>query len=237
MIYRIETHMHTVHTSSCGHLTADELVKAYVDAGFDAVCVTDHFNRATVKYLDIDLNSPDAWKPFFYGYDQVCKAAEGTGLIVIRGAEVRFDGSENDYLVYGFDPKDLLGEPNAVMSGTLAQFKEKCDEKGAVIIQAHPFRDGCYPSPAEYLHGVEILNLHPRQNNNNSKAIQYGHDNNLLMTAGSDVHRKGDYCRAGILSEWLPKDTFELARLIKENSYQLFCSPDYTVKKKYVPIP
>ncbi len=237
MMYKIETHMHTIHTSACGHLRADELVKAYIDAGFSAVAVTDHFNRATVKYLDVDLKSLDAWRPFFYGYDEMSKAAKGTGLKIILGTEVRFDGSENDYLVYGFEPDKLFGDPDGVMSGTLAQFKKRCEQCGAVIIQAHPFRDGCYPSPALDLDGIEILNLHPRQNNNNSKALQYAHDNQLLMTAGSDCHRKGDYCRAGILSEWLPKDTFELAKLIKSGDYLLFCRPDYTVKKKYVPVP
>lgn len=236
MMYKIETHMHTLHTSACGHLNASELVPEYIKAGFGAVVVTDHFNRATVKYLNIDLKSPDAWRPFFYGYDEMKKAAEGTGLNIILGTEVRFDGSENDYLVYGFEPDKIFRDPDAVMSSTLAQFKKKCEECGAVIIQAHPFRDGCYPSPPELLDGIEVLNLHPRQNNNNSQALKFAHDNNKLMTAGSDCHRKGDFCRAGILSEWLPKDTFDMARLIKENDYLLFCRPDYTVKKKYVPI-
>ena len=231
-MYKIETHVHTSNTSKCGHIDASILVDKYIEGGYDAVVVTDHFNRATVTYLNIDLKSPDAWKPFFYGYDAFVKAAEGKPLKVYRGAEVRFDGSENDYLLYGFDP-ELVKDPDAVMSGTLEDFYKKCQVCGAVLIQAHPFRDGCFPSNPEFLDGAEVLNLHPRQNNNNSKAFQFAKDNNLLMTAGSDCHRMGDYCRAGILTEVLPEDTFELANIIKSENYYLFCRNDRSYKHKY----
>ena len=41
------------------------------------------------------------------------------------------------------------------------------------------------------------------------------------MTAGSDCHRPGDECRSGILSDTLPKDGFEFARLIRSGNYRL----------------
>ena len=44
-MYKIETHLHTTHTSKCGHLTAPVLAKAYKEAGYDAITVTDHYNR------------------------------------------------------------------------------------------------------------------------------------------------------------------------------------------------
>ena len=58
-MYKIETHLHTTHTSKCGHLTAPVLAKAYKEAGYDAIAVTDHYNRDTVKYLNLDLTRTD----------------------------------------------------------------------------------------------------------------------------------------------------------------------------------
>ena len=57
--YRIETHLHTNHTSKCGWLDAAALAEGYALAGYAAVAVTDHYNRDTFEYLDLDTTAPD----------------------------------------------------------------------------------------------------------------------------------------------------------------------------------
>ena len=91
-MYKIETHMHTNHVSKCGWLTAQELAAGYKAAGYDAVVVTDHFNRTTFDYLGIDTTAPgDKVHAFLEGYRRMAEAGEKVGLKVFKGAELRFD--------------------------------------------------------------------------------------------------------------------------------------------------
>ncbi len=40
-MFRIETHLHTNHTSKCGWLDAGTLAEGYAKAGYAAIAVTD----------------------------------------------------------------------------------------------------------------------------------------------------------------------------------------------------
>ena len=102
-MYKIETHLHTTHTSKCGHLTAPVLAKDYKEAGYDAIAVTDHYNRDTVRYLNLDLSSPDGLlEKFLDGFHRMEDACGELGIRVYKGAELRFDECENDYLLFGW---------------------------------------------------------------------------------------------------------------------------------------
>lgn len=57
-MYRIETHLHTTYISHCGWLGAQAIMKYYSACGYDAICVTDHYNRECFDYADIDLTTP-----------------------------------------------------------------------------------------------------------------------------------------------------------------------------------
>ena len=142
------------------------------------------------------------------------------GIRVYAGAELRFDGSQNDYLLYGFHD-ELLADPERVMSEGLEAFAPKYRADGALLIQAHPFRNKCTPAPAELLDGVEVLNLNPRHDSHNDLALAYAEEHHLLMTAGSDCHRPGDEGTTGILAETLPEDSFGYADLIRSGKYTL----------------
>ena len=50
-MYKIETHLHTTYISHCGWLGAQAIMKAYSAAGYDAICVTDHYNRDTFDMI------------------------------------------------------------------------------------------------------------------------------------------------------------------------------------------
>ena len=107
-MYRIETHLHTAYISRCGWMSAQALIKSYAAAGYDAICVTDHYNRECFDYADIDLTQPGSkTDAFLLGFRRLQREAAGYGIRIYEGAELRFDGSENDYLLYGFS-HDLL---------------------------------------------------------------------------------------------------------------------------------
>ena len=160
--YRIETHLHTNHTSKCGWLDAAALAEGYAQAGYAAVAVTDHYNRDTFEYLDLDTTSPgDVMSHFLDGFRRMEAECARRGLKVYKGAELRFDECCNDYLLYNC-PDELLARPEEVFRMGIAAFAPLAREAGALLVQAHPYRKKCTPAFACYLDGVEVCNLNPR---------------------------------------------------------------------------
>lgn len=225
MKHKIETHLHTTYVSHCGWLGAQALIRMYKECGYSALCVTDHYNRDTFRYLEIDTHNPpdDLVDRFLMGYHMLKKEAEeyAPEIKIIEGAELRFDGSDNDYLLFGYH-HDLLRDPEEVISGGLEKFIVKSRADGAVLIQAHPYREKCYPMPPELLDGVEILNCNPRHDSQNDMARKFAQDNHFkIVTAGSDCHRPGDQGTTGLISEICPEDTFAMAELLRSGNYEL----------------
>lgn len=220
-MYKIETHLHTKIISECGGLYPDRLAQLYYEGGYAAICITDHYNRPSFDYAGIDLNAPgDKMQAFLEGYRQLKEEAGKYGILVYEGAELRFDQCENDYLIYGFH-HELLSDPQTVMRMGLHEFIPLSREDGALLIQAHPFRPSCIPAPAEYIDGVEVFNQNPRHNSHNDEAMAYANRHSLIKTGGSDCHREGDQCTSGILSDTLPRDSFEFAALLRSGNYSL----------------
>ena len=218
-MYKIETHLHTNHTSKCGWLDAATLAKGYAKAGYAAVAVTDHYNRDTFEYLNIDTTCPgDVITPFLDGFRRMEAECAKRGLKVYKGAELRFDESCNDYLLYNY-PDELLADPEKIFHLGIAAFAPLAREAGALLIQAHPYRKKCTPAIACYLDGVEVLNCNPRHESRNDRAEEYAALHGLLRTGGSDCHRMEDIGVGGILAEELPEDAAGLARLIREGRY------------------
>lgn len=220
-MYKIETHLHTRHVSQCGRMQASEIAAAYKEAGYSAIIVTDHYNRTTFDYLGIDpAGDSDRVGAFLDGYRRVREEGEKLGLRVFKGAELRFDESENDYLLYGWRD-DLLAEPDKVFRMGIAAFAPLARSQGALLVQAHPYRAGCTPAIACYLDGVEVINSNPRHESYNERAKEYAAQFGLLGTSGSDCHRPEDVALAGILVEKLPSDSMQMSRLIRSRNYRL----------------
>lgn len=220
-MYKIETHLHTNHVSKCGHLTAAEIVKGYAEAGYSALIVTDHYNRTTFDFLGIDPAAPgDKLTPFLDGYRRVREEAEKVGIRVFRGAELRFDECDNDYLFYGW-LDDILAEPDAVFRMGIAGFAPMARAAGGLIIQAHPYRRSCTPAIARYLDGVEVLNRNPRHDSHNDRAEAYAQEYGLIRSSGSDCHRTEDIALGGIVTDYLPSDILSMTRLIRSRRFEL----------------
>lgn len=219
-MYKIETHLHTTHTSKCGHLTAPVLAKAYKEAGYDAIAVTDHYNRDTVKYLDLDLTCTDGLlEKFLDGFHRMEDACGELGIRVYKGAELRFDECDNDYLLYGW-PDELLRDMPRNLKMSVVEFSKLAREAGALLIQAHPYRKKCTPAIACYLDGVEIRNGNPRHNSHNGRAEAYAREFGLIATAGSDCHQPEDVARTGILMPRLPQDEAALVRMLRQGDFR-----------------
>lgn len=221
-MFKLETHLHTKTSSPCGWLTAQEIMEGYRAAGYSGICVTDHYLRYYFEKMGImDISPQLRLQHFLKGYYELMELSERYHIHLYRGAEVRFDGSDNDFLVYGL-PDELLLDANAVFSMGVEKFSALCRECGALLVQAHPYRDVCLPVNAELLDGVEIYNGNPRAQhfNRNDLAMEFAQNNRqLLRLSGSDCHRKEDIAGSGIVVEHLPKNEMELVSMIKRGQF------------------
>ena len=167
-MFKIETHLHTSHVSSCGWLEAPVLAEGCARAGYAALAVTDHYNRDTFAYLHMDTAASGAavTDAFLEGFRRMEAACAPLGLKVYKGAELRFDECSNDYLLYNY-PDELLACPEELFRMGIAAFAPLAREAGALLVQAHPYRKKCTPAIACYLDGVEVMNRNPRHENEN----------------------------------------------------------------------
>ena len=215
--YRVELHAHTNPASPCGKATPEELVQLYLDAGFDGVVITNHFSHAAYG----DLSREAFVEMQMADYERACKAAQGTKLKIYLGVEARFDEDNNDYLLYGVD-REILGKIYDYLGKGLAAFRAEVKLPSSVLIQAHPFRDGCVPAEGKLLDGVEVFNMHPGHNPRSALAALYAKQNNIPLTvAGTDFHhiKPGYIATAALRCRALPEDTFGLAELLRSGDY------------------
>jgi len=215
--FRVELHAHTGPASPCGKATPEELVQLYLNAGFDGVVITNHFSHATFGHI-----SREAFvETQIADYERAVKAAEGTKLKIYLGVEARFDENGNDYLLYGVD-REILGKIFDYLEMGLRPFREEVKLPDSLLIQAHPFRDGCVPADGDLLDGIEVFNMHPNHNPRSALAALYAKENNIaLCTAGTDFHhvKPGYIATAALRCKALPADSFEMAKLLRSGDF------------------
>jgi predicted metal-dependent phosphoesterase TrpH len=187
--YYIETHMHTSESSTCGSISAADGVTMHKEAGFDAVIITDHFNKGALGRMGADTD--EGIRNWLAGYEKARLAGQEAGIDVFLGAEFAFSGGKNEYLLYGISTENLPELYELFESG-IKDLYEHTRRKDILIIQAHPFRTGNCPAPDEFIDGAEIYNGNPRHINYNPQAKDFCKKHNLIMTAGGDFHETED---------------------------------------------
>lgn len=221
MMYKIETHLHTSHSSPCGKVEAETIARLYAEAGFHGIVVTDHYFHYTCRPHCWNIPYRDYFKVFIEGYHRLFKAAEPYGLKIYKGAEVRFDENFNDYLLLNY-PDSLLQDPEAIFTMGLEKFSPLVRQAGALLIQAHPFRDKNTPADPALVDGYEVKNASPRAANHNELTAEFiAQHPGKLQLCGSDFHRVEDTGCGGILTEILPENEAALATLLRAENYTL----------------
>lgn len=208
--YAYEMHLHTGEIGFCAKVPAATLVAEYEDAGYAGIVVTNHYQR------DFFNSFPETtWEGkvqnYLRGFHAAQAAVKKADFNVILGIELRFLENFNDYLVYGISEQELVDYPY-LYEMVPESFKKLADERGWIIIQAHPYRRNCQVIAAEYLHGIEVFNENPRHENYNQKALDYAREHNLIMSCGSDYHQLEDIARAAVVFDEPITDTKELAK-------------------------
>jgi predicted metal-dependent phosphoesterase TrpH len=221
--FRYDIHTHTKETSVCGKIPARELAARYIALGYDGIAVTDHLHD---EYIE-SLERADDWNSCVDEYLAGYKAAKDFALSRTRGAfdvvlgiELRYPQSENDFLIFGVDEEFLRAHPYFYRSSPEDFFKNYGSK--TLIIQAHPFRSGCNPAPAGFLHGIEVFNGNPRHDSRNDCALAFAKEHpHLLQICASDTHRDGDEGQSAILFDKRVRDSFALKEELARNKYSM----------------
>lgn len=211
MFYKIETHMHTSQVSQCAPDSAEQLVEAFVKAGYYAVIVTDHFitDRDDVEGMSWEEKVELQQK----GYRAAVKAAEGTGLKVFFSWEMSRARGE-DYLTYGLTPEFLLAHPELPSLST-EEYCRVCRIAGGFVIRAHPYRQCSYipPNPTINEHivdGIEVVNsAWGAKDNDNPRVFEWARQHpDVPRTSGTDIH-KASVCGTSGVALTVPITTLE----------------------------
>lgn len=186
-MFKYETHLHTYPVSKCARAGVRENLEFYKSLGYDGVFITNHFLDGNIN-IDRSLPYDERIAFYFSDYDEALEIGKEIGIKVFLGIETSYQGT--DFLVYGLDKAWYASHPETVTmkkSEQLAFFMEN----GALIIQAHPFREASYINHIRLfprqVHGVEIINA-CRTDFENDMAKIYAQNYGLLPFAGSDNH-------------------------------------------------
>lgn len=220
-MFKYETHLHTSEASACSKMTGEEAADYFKSLGYSGVFVTDHFfngNTAIPKMDDwekrIDL--------FCKGYENCKKRGKEIGLDVFFAFEFQYAGTH--FLIYNLD-KNWLKKHSEIMDMRLTEFLNFAKKEGALVVQAHPFRE------AEYIEFIRLLPRHvdlvEYNNSCDDEKVReigkfYADHYSLPGFAGSDIHSTERKRLGGLSFEKKISDVKEFTELVKSGNFQMF---------------
>lgn len=220
-MYRYETHCHANLCSKCANSTPAEMVRAYKNAGFAGLVLTDHFIHG---YTSVDSGLPWAERMKRYRDAYLEAKAEGDKLDfdVIFGIEHAYGGGQ-EVLVYGIGVDFLLDHPE-IETVSFEEFCALVHASSGILIQAHPYRYGGWEVPVrlDLVDGIEVYNA-GNESLKNRMALQRAGERPCILTAGADSHAAWEE-RVGTTGISLPyrvSDGQALAQALRRGEHKL----------------
>jgi len=221
-MYRYETHLHTLPASKCAKASVRENLEFYKQLGYAGVFITNHFIDGN---LDIDRSLPyeDRINFYFADYEEAKRIGEEIGIAVFDGVEMSYKGT--DFLVYGLHKDWFLAHPE-IEGMKKTQELQLLMDAGALIIQAHPYREASYIDHIRlfprHVHGVEVYNA-TQSDFRNEMARIYADGYELLHFAGSDNHTAGKRTKLGGMECQTPiTDEQDFIRKMRNGEMHIF---------------
>lgn len=219
---KFELHVHTKECDIVAHSSGADIVKMYHEAGYDGLVITDHYFSYFYDWFADELkglSDRDIAMRRLNGYYAARNEGEKLGFTVLPGAEVRFDGTINDYLIYGLDEEFYLSCPVLNRLKSIEELKSVLPED-ALVVQAHPFRNQMTVCDPALLFGIEVYNGGTEPFRNELAEVFASHYEKA-MTSGSDFHAAGALGRGGIFCEEKISCSKDLVRVLKSGNYRL----------------
>lgn len=216
--FKTELHLHSRDASPCSDAPAKVIADKYVSAGYRTIVVTNHFSHFCMEAYGIT-----EWKAyidlFLRAYQKVKYYARDR-LNVLLGAEFRYDGCENDYLVFGLTPEYLYEHPDLLTGGAFRNIP-RLRKDGMLVYQAHPFRVNMRIVPPDILDGYEAFNGHTGHQSSNDIAYHWATRLEKPMISGSDHHDTEQPPTGGIITETEITSNEELLSALRQGGYLL----------------
>ncbi len=221
-MYRYETHLHTYPVSKCARVGVREVLEFYKELEYDGVFITNHFLDGNIN-IDPSASYEEKINFYFSDFEEAKRLENEIGIKVFLGVEMSYKGT--DFLIYGLDKKWFLNNPQ-IMQMKRREELSFLAESGALIIQAHPYREASYIDHIRLfprnVHGVEIINAN-RNELENSMAAIYAKSYGLLDFAGTDNHVGCSQKRfAGMASDSPIKDENDFLERVKNGEMTPF---------------
>ena len=222
MKYKFEMHTHTAECDLYAKVGGAEIVRMYHDRGYSGIVITDHYFSLFFDWFADELSGAshravmDRW---LRGYHAAREEGERLGFTVLSGAEVRFDGAINDYLVYGLEEDFFYRAPLLNRLRTVEELKEVLPPD-ALIVQAHPFRNNmtvCDPAP---LFGIEGYNAGTEPFRNEMAEMFAKHYGKPILS-GSDFHHAKALAKGGIATDHRIETASDLVSVLRDGAYCL----------------
>lgn len=227
MLYRYETHCHCSQCSACSVSSSGELVRAYKNAGYAGLILTDHFIYGNTA-VDQSLPWRSRMRCYYEAYLQARIAAEGLDFDVIFGIEHAY-GHGKEVLIYGIDLHFLL-ENEDIPELSLDELTKRVQEYGGILVQAHPYRNRSYVNMAvgpraDIVDGIEVHNV-CNLPGEDRQALELARTGNYILTSGGDIHNAADprLGTAGIALPYRVRNERELVAALKKGDHRLIVS-------------
>ena len=215
---KIDLHVHSSEISPCSFLSVEQLLDLYTKTDYDGLVITNHFAAGACKY--VQSQGLDFHKTFHETLRKAYELGQQKGFLVLGGYEVRFAGSDNDYLVYGMSESQCL-DYEKIFALTPAEFGKFAADEGFLFYQAHPFRNGMDIINPECFFGIEIKNGHPRHDSRNDIAAAWAKKYNLHAIGGSDCHQPEDVGSSGIITDCKIENIEDLVEVLRHDRYTI----------------
>ena len=232
-MYKLEMHLHTVHNSHCGQEEPCDIARIYANAGYNGIVVTNHFNRTDLfGYVAQQFGSNlDVMSDYLRDYFELKDECAKYGIDVFLGLEAapdfctyyKYSPPYGEILVYGITPDLVLKDGYDILNFNKIELYEWAEKNGCLLVVAHPYRSICTELDYRYVHGIEIANLHPKQNSHNDKAERVCKMLGLIPTGGSDFHFRGGE-GGGILTKRAPENEKDIVEILKSGDYEVIRS-------------
>ena len=221
-MYKYETHLHTFPVSRCAKADVQENLEFYKRLGYAGVFITNHFLDGNIN---IDKEKPYEEKIEFYfsDFEKAVEIGKTLDIQVFCGVELSYGGT--DFLVYGLDKEWFLSHPE-IMDMKKSDELAFMMEHGALIIQAHPYREASYIDHIRlfprHVHGVEVMNANGKEHTNKLAEI-YAQTYDLIAFAGTDNHSAARQKKlAGICCEKPICSIEDFINKVKGNEISIF---------------
>lgn len=229
-MYKYETHLHTSPVSKCARAGVREVLEFYKSLGYEGIFLTNHFLDGNIN-VDWNLSHEGRIDFYFSDYEQALELSEEIGIKVFLGVEISYAGT--DFLIYGLDKAWYLAHPEIMQMSKKKELAFLMEE-GALVIQAHPFRESGHIDHIRLfprsVHGIEIINS-SRPDFENDLARQYADNYGLLYFAGSDNHVGSKHARlAGIETDTPIIDENDFIERVKSGKIEIFAFPNPTLQ-------